>query len=146
MGLNTRTFPFLWTEWAGEMDLNEYGLLDKIRTLKDNEYKYLKNKVKRMWKMPVHDTFGTLWKHFQEAQSLSSALKRAWNFGHFHTFDHSKALESEFCLCDVSLYFGHKNGAQSTNNQGEAKICQTGMAAAVNKNVGLVKGHWCSKK
>ena len=35
-------------------------------------------------------------------------------------------------------YTGYKDRVQSTNNGGEAEICQTGMATMVDEDVGLV--------
>ena len=55
-GFNTRVFVYLWTKWAGEIVWNECRLLGKVRSWKIRIVSVEKNKVKRMWKMPVHDS------------------------------------------------------------------------------------------
>ena len=46
---------YLWTEWIGEMVWNECGEVDKIRSGQIKVISVKKIKVKRTWKMPVHD-------------------------------------------------------------------------------------------
>lgn len=46
--------------------------------------------------------------------------------------------------CGVSLYLGHKDRIQPTNNRGKAEVCQTSVAAMVDEDIGLAEVHQCS--